>query len=136
MMELLRELADQGKTILISSHILEELHHLANNVLVMVAGRLAASGHFREIRRLMTDRPHTFTLHSSDDRRLAAALMADASVQGIELGAKGITVRTTERTGFARSLPPAGARGAGVTLYELQPTDESLESVFSYLVKR
>ena len=135
MLELLRELADGGKTILISTHILEELHHLANNVLVVVAGRLAASGHFREIRRLMTDRPHTFTLRSSDDRRLAAALMADASVQGIELGDAGMTVRTTERTGFARSLPRM-ARGAGVTLYELQPTDESLESVFSYLVKR
>jgi ABC-2 type transport system ATP-binding protein len=135
MIELLRDLAAQGKTILISSHILEELHHLANNVLVVVAGRLAASGHFREIRRLMTDRPHTFTLRSSDDRRLAAALMGDASVQGIELGEKGMTVRTAERSGFARSLPLL-ARAAEVTLYELQPTDESLESVFSYLVKR
>jgi ABC-2 type transport system ATP-binding protein len=135
MMELLRDLANQGKTILISSHILEELHHLASNVLVMVAGRLSASGHFREIRRLMTDRPHTFTLRSSDDRRLAAALMADASVQGIELGAKGLTVHTAERGAFARMLSGA-ARAAGITLYELRPTDESLESVFSYLVKR
>ncbi|MBW3572438.1 MAG: ABC transporter ATP-binding protein [Gemmatimonadetes bacterium] len=135
MMELLRGLAEQGKTILISSHILEELHHLANNVLVVVAGRLAASGHFREIRRLMTDRPHTFTLRSSDDRRLAAALMAHGSVQGVELGAAGITVRTAERGGFAAYLPRA-AREAGITLLEVRPTDESLESVFSYLVKR
>jgi len=135
MMELLRALADRGRTILISSHILEELHRLAGNVLVVVAGRLAASGHFREIRRLMTDRPHTFTLRSSDDRRLAAALMADASVRGIEVDEKGITVRTAERGGFAQALP-AVARAAAVTLYELRPTDESLESVFSYLVKR
>lgn len=135
MMELLRRLAGEGRTILISSHILEELHHLANNVLVVVAGRLSASGHFREIRRLMTDRPHTFVLRSSDDRRLAAALMADASVQGIELGDAGMTVRTAERGGFARMLPRA-ARDAGVTVFELAPTDESLESVFSYLVKR
>ena len=135
MMDLLRGLADQGRTILISSHILEELHHLANNVLVVVAGRLAASGHFREIRRLMTDRPHTFTLRSSDDRRLAAALMADASVQGVELGTAGITVRTAERGHFAQYLPRA-ARDAGISLFEVQPTDESLESVFSYLVKR
>jgi ABC-2 type transport system ATP-binding protein len=135
MMELLRGLADRGSTILISSHILEELHHLANNVLVVVAGRLSASGHFREIRRLMTDRPHTFVLRSSDDRRLASALMAHPSVQGVELGAGGITVRTAERVGFARYLPRAAA-DAGITLYEVQPTDESLESVFSYLVKR
>ena len=135
MMELLRYLAEQGKTILISTHILEELHHLANNVLVVVAGRLAASGHFREIRRLMTDRPHTFTVRSSDDRRLAAALMADPSVKGVDLGAAGITLHTAERIGFARHLP-AVAREAGITLLEVRPTDESLESVFSYLVKR
>lgn len=135
MLELLRGLADQGRTILISSHILEELHHLANNVLVVVAGRLAASGHFREIRKLMTDRPHTFTLRSSDDRRLAAALMAAGSVRGIELDGTGMTVRAAERGGFAQALPVV-ARDAGVTLYELRPTDESLESVFSYLVKR
>jgi ABC-2 type transport system ATP-binding protein len=135
MIELLRALAERGHTILISSHILEELHHLANNVLVVVAGRLAASGHFREIRRLMTDRPHTFILRSSDDRRLAAVLMADESVQGVELGAGGITVRTAHRLGFTAQLAHT-AQTAGVSLFELRPTDESLESVFSYLVKR
>src|SRR5213078_2521127 len=72
MLDVLRSLAAAGRVIVISSHILEELDDLASNVLVMVAGRLAASGHFREIRRLMTDRPHTFTVKSSDDRRLAA----------------------------------------------------------------
>ncbi|HEX5869936.1 MAG TPA: ABC transporter ATP-binding protein, partial [Longimicrobium sp.] len=135
MIELLRGLADQGRTILISSHILEELHHVANNVLVVVSGRLAASGHFREIRRLMTDRPHTFTLRSSDDRRLASMLFAEPSVQGAELGEAGITLRASDRGAFALALPRV-ARDAGVTLFELRPTDESLESVFSYLVKR
>ena len=135
MMDLLKELAAQGRTILISSHILEELHHLASSVLVLVAGRLAASGPFRQIRRLMIDRPHTFTVRSSNDRSLAAALMAQPSVQGAELGRLGISVRASDRGAFALALPGV-ARDAGVTLYELRPTDESLESVFSYLVKR
>ena len=64
MMELLRPMAGEGRTILFSSHILEEVERLAEEVLVIVAGRLAASGDFREIRRLMTDRPHTFTIRS------------------------------------------------------------------------
>jgi ABC-2 type transport system ATP-binding protein len=135
MMELLRRLADEGRTILISSHILEELHHLADSVLVVVAGRLAASGHFREIRRLMTDRPHTFTLRSSDDRRLATALLADPSVQGVELGDAGMSLRASDRGSFALALPRI-ARDASVRLYDVRPTDESLESVFSYLVTR
>jgi ABC-2 type transport system ATP-binding protein len=135
MMELLQRLADEGRVILISSHILEELRDLVANVLVMVAGRLAASGHFREIRRLMTDRPRTFTLRSSDDRRLGAALMNEPSVFGVELADGGLTLRASDRGALVRALPRL-AREAGIRLYELRPTDESLESVFSYLVER
>jgi ABC-2 type transport system ATP-binding protein len=140
MMSVLREEAARGRVIVISSHILEELNDLADNVLVMIAGRLAASGHYRAIRRLMTDRPHTFMIRSSDDRRLAAALLADASVIGVELssngnGGGGIVVRTSERSTLTHHLPRA-ARDAGIRLLEIRPTDESLESVFSYLVER
>jgi len=133
MMDVLREEAANGRVIVISSHILEELHDLATNVLVMVSGRLAASGHFREIRRLMTDRPHTFTLRSSDDRRLGTALLAHSSVFSVELAATGAVVRTADRGAMTRELPRI-ARGIGVRLFEIRPTDESLESVFSYLV--
>ena len=135
MMELLRTLAAGGAVVLISTHILEELNDLATNVLVMVEGRLAASGHYREIRKLMTDRPHTFTVRSADDRRLAAALLELPSVFSVELAAAGVSVRTSDRGAFTRALPRV-ARATATTLYEVLPTDESLESVFSYLVQR
>jgi ABC-2 type transport system ATP-binding protein len=135
MMGVLRGLAAQGRVIVISSHILEELNDLATNVLVMVAGRLAASGHFREIRKLMTDRPHTFTVKSNNDRGLATALMADSSVFGIELSDGGITVRTADRGALTRRIART-ARDARIRIVEIRPTDESLESVFSYLVER
>jgi len=135
MMDVMRELASRGRTVVISSHILEELNDLATNVLVMVSGRLAASGHFREIRKLMTDRPHTFTIHSSDDRALAAALLSDKSVFGVELTAAGIVLRTADRGALTRHLPRT-AKAAGIRLLEIRPTDESLESVFSYLIER
>jgi ABC-2 type transport system ATP-binding protein len=135
MMELFRRLAAEGRTLVFSSHILEEVERLAENVLVIVAGRLAASGDFREIRKLMTDRPHTFTLRTSDNRRLAAALMGDQSVFGIELDDERITVRTSQFAAFTSAIPPV-ARREGVSIFELRPTDESLESVFSYLVRR
>ncbi len=69
MMELLHRLGDAGRTILFSSHILEEVEQVSGTVQVMVAGRLAASGDFRTIRRLMTNRPHVFAVRSTDDRR-------------------------------------------------------------------
>jgi ABC-2 type transport system ATP-binding protein len=135
MIELLRAMAAAGRTILFSSHILEEVERLADSVLVIYAGRLAASGDFRSIRRLMTDRPHTFTVRSSNDRRLAAALLADPSVFGAELYDGVLAVRTSDFGAFTRSVPRV-ARDEGITLFELLPSDDSLESVFSYLVRR
>jgi ABC-2 type transport system ATP-binding protein len=134
MTTLLRRLAAEGRTVVFSSHILEELETLATDVLVLVAGRLAASGQPREIRRLMTQRPHTLRLRTSDDRAMAAALMQDGTVVGVELAETGILVRTTDHGAFSRSAPRL-ARDRGVRLYELEPLDESLESVFSYLLR-
>lgn len=135
MMQMLRRMAAEGCTIVFSSHILEEVERLAEQVLVIVAGRLAASGDFREIRKLMTDRPHTFTVRSSDNRRLASAFVADQAVFGVELDGDFLTVRTSDFAAFTKAAARV-ARDADVTLTQLTPTDESLESVFSYLVRR
>jgi ABC-2 type transport system ATP-binding protein len=134
MMDLLRRLGTEGRTILFSSHILEEVEQVCDTVQVMIAGRLAASGDYRAIRRLMSNRPHVFTLRSTDDRRLAVALMRHESVAAIEVGGDGLTVRAGDYGSFTRALPRI-ALGEGVRVRRLLPSDESLESVFSYLVE-
>jgi ABC-2 type transport system ATP-binding protein len=133
LMELIRKMAAEGRTVLFSSHILEEVERLAHHIEVMVAGRHAASGDFRAIRRLMTDRPHMFVVRSSDDRRLAAALIADESTRGVDLTQRGLEVEAVDFRRFALLLPKL-ARHTGIRLWEVSPADESLESVFSYLV--
>jgi ABC-2 type transport system ATP-binding protein len=145
LMDLLRSMGEQGRTVLFSSHILEEVEHIATDVQVVVAGRHAASGDFREIRRRMTERPHQYTIRSGDDRALAAAVMAHPSVSSVQLvpapdgdgGPAGhvLHVEATDVAAFWRLLPQAAHRH-GIRLYEARPTDESLESVFSYLVAR
>jgi ABC-2 type transport system ATP-binding protein len=134
MMELLHRLGDEGRTILFSSHILEEVEQVSGTVQVIVAGRLAASGDFRTIRRLMTNRPHVFAVQSSDDRRLAVALIGEASVSGVEIDRTGLTVRAGDYGSFTRALPKI-ALASGIRVRRLLPSDESLESVFSYLVE-
>jgi ABC-2 type transport system ATP-binding protein len=133
MMELLAKLGAEGRTILFSSHILEEVERLSGTIQVMVAGRLAASGDFRAIRRLMTSRPHVFSIRSSDDRRLAAVLIGRPDVAAVELTGKGLAVRTSDFGAFCAQIAVL-ARDEGIRLRELLPTDESLESVFGYLV--
>ncbi|MBU8856985.1 MULTISPECIES: ABC transporter ATP-binding protein [unclassified Micromonospora] len=134
MMALLHRLGDAGRTILFSSHILEEVEQVSGTVQVMVAGRLAASGDYRTIRRLMTNRPHVFAVRSTDDRALAVALMAEASVSGVELDRTGLTVKAGDYGAFTRALPRIALRH-GIRVRQLLPEDESLESVFSYLVE-
>jgi ABC-2 type transport system ATP-binding protein len=133
LMDLIRGMAAEGRTILFSSHILEEVERLAGHIEVIVAGRHAASGDFREIRRLMTDRPHVFVVRSGDDRRLAAAIIADGSARSVQLTDAGLQVEAVDFRRFTWLLPRV-ARDADVRLWEVSPSDESLESVFSYLV--
>jgi ABC-2 type transport system ATP-binding protein len=133
MMDLLHTMADAGRTILFSSHILEEVAQLSGTVQVIVAGRLAASGDYRHIRRLMTNRPHVFLIQSSADRRLAAVLMGHDSVSGVELAANGVSVRANDFGTFTRAVAKV-ARAEGIRLTGVLPSDESLENVFSYLV--
>jgi len=133
MMDLLAKLGAEGRVILFSSHILEEVERLSGTIQVMVAGRLAASGDFRAIRRLMTSRPHVFNVRSSDDRRLAAVLVGRPYTNAVEFTGKGLQVRTNDFGAFCAQIAVL-SRDHRIALRELLPTDESLESVFGYLI--
>jgi ABC-2 type transport system ATP-binding protein len=135
LMDMLRAMAAGGTTVVFSSHILEEVERLAQDVLVIVSGRLAASGDFHAIRRLMTDRPHSLMLRSSDNRRLAAGLIGQPSVFGVTIEGERLLVQTSDVGTFSQ-VAPRVAKELSLTLFELAATDESLESVFSYLVSR
>ncbi|HJR38650.1 MAG TPA: ABC transporter ATP-binding protein [Nocardioidaceae bacterium] len=134
LMDLLRKMGAEGRTVLFSSHILEEVEQVARQIEVVVAGRHAASGDFGAIRRLMTDRPNRFVLRTADDRRMASVLLADPSVRGARLRSEGgIELEASDFGRFSEVLPQL-ARDHGIRLLEVTPTDESLESVFAYLV--
>jgi ABC-2 type transport system ATP-binding protein len=133
MMDVLSAEGERGRVIVFSSHILEEVERLSGTIQVIVGGRLAASGDFRAIRRLMTNRPHVFMLSSSDDRALAAALMHRPAVNAVELTPHGLQVRAADYGTFTREV--AGiSRDYGIRLLQVSPADESLESVFAYLL--
>ena len=118
LMDLLQAMGDAGRTVLFSSHILEEVEQIAGNIQVMVAGRHAASGDFREIRRLMTERPHQYTIRSDDDRALAAAIIADRSASSVEL----IAAPTGGRQ-VSPGRADASAPGTATSALHVQATD-------------
>ena len=134
LMTLLRRMGSERRTVLFSSHILEEVEQVARQIEVVVSGRHAASGDFGQIRRLMTDRPVQYVVVGDDDRGLASALIGEPSVVAVSLRPKGgVDVSVSDFGAFTVRLPQV-ARQHGIRILELTPTDESLESVFAYLV--
>jgi ABC-2 type transport system ATP-binding protein len=134
LMALLRQMGAEGRTVLFSSHILEEVEQVARQIEVVVSGRHAASGDFGKIRRLMTDRPVRYVVVSDDDRTLARALVAEEWVVSVAFRPRGgLDLAVSDFGAFAHRLPVL-ARDRSLRIRELAPTDDSLESVFAYLV--
>jgi ABC-2 type transport system ATP-binding protein len=133
--ELIRLIGSAGVTVLVSSHILAEVERLASQVLVLVGGRLAASGDFHAIRDLMADQPRTVMVRASDARQLASGLISLPTTVAVEVDGEALRARTRSVEAFATALPRL-ARDVGVSLREIRTTDESLEQVFRYLVGR
>jgi ABC-2 type transport system ATP-binding protein len=136
LIRLIRELGASGKTVLVSSHVLIEVERFAENILVIVNGKLAAAGDFRAIRERIDEHDHAVRILADEPRFLAAALINHPSTRSIRINPDGrIIAETNDVRAFYRELPRLAQR-TNVRLFEVQPADESLTSVFAYLVER
>jgi len=136
MIELFALLGARGKCVVVSSHVLEEVERFGSRVLVIVQGRLAAEGDFHAIRDLMDERPHRIGLRSNDVRSLCTGLLDGGAIVGVQLmGTDRAIVDTAEVATFRRTVASV-AQLRGVSLLEVRPLDDDLESVFKYLVGR
>jgi ABC-2 type transport system ATP-binding protein len=136
MAQLFIKLAAEGRCVLVSSHVLEEVQELSSTVLVLADGKLAAEGDFHAIRQLLDDRPHRIRLRSSDPLRLASGLMGSGNVSAVQTaGDNAIVIDTWSVSPFRRGLVRL-VRDMDVHLLEVAPLDDDLESVFRYLVAR
>ncbi|NOX21569.1 MAG: ABC transporter ATP-binding protein [Actinobacteria bacterium] len=134
LIDLFKELAASGHTIIISSHVLQEVERLATRVIAMVDGKLAAAGDIHAIRAAMSDIPYQVRIDTDTPRQVAAALLSLDTVSGIDVLERGLRIETTDLSSVGNALPRIAADlDARVTRFE--PVDESLESVFRYLVK-
>ena len=129
-----RRLGAEGRTLVVSSHVLAEVERMADRVLAIVDGKLAAAGDVAAIRRAMTDIPYRVRLEADDPRRLAAALAGSEAVGSVAVQGRILIVETGDLTGLGRSIAPM-AQSLGVRLSLFEPEDLSLESVFRYLVR-
>ena len=100
---LFKRLGAEGRTVIVSSHVLNEVERMAERVIVLIQGRLAAAGDHRAIRDAMDDRPRHVLVRSDDGRRLAGSLVGLESVAGV----------TFDRARDGRRDPDRAGPGAG-----------------------
>jgi ABC-2 type transport system ATP-binding protein len=134
LIDLFRQLGDEGKTVIVSSHVLAEMERMTDRVVAMVDGRLAAVGDVATIRAAMTDKPRRVYVEASDPRRLASSLIVTPGVVGVAIDGGTVHVETSDAGDLARQLPVIALEN-GIRLARVEPVDESLESVFRYLVE-
>jgi ABC-2 type transport system ATP-binding protein len=133
--ELFRRLGDRGKTVIVSSHVLDEVERFGSRILVISQGRLVAEGPFAAIRDLMDDRPHHLRVGTDRPSALAAGLLTRGVVIGARVNDSWIEVETNDAPAFRRSVATV-ARECDARLTEVRALDDDLESVFAYLVGR
>jgi ABC-2 type transport system ATP-binding protein len=134
MINLIRELG-RSKTVMVSSHILAEVERFAENIIVIVNGKLAAAGDYRAIRDRIDTHDHAIRIRASEPRFLAMALIGHPSTKGVRIDREDrVVVETQDVRGFYIALPQL-AQKADVRLFDVSAADESLASVFSYLVE-
>jgi ABC-2 type transport system ATP-binding protein len=133
---LFKQLGDQGRTVIVSSHVLNEVERLSERVIVLIHGRLAAAGGHHAIRDAMDDRPRHVFVRSDHARRLAAALVGLDAVGGVTFDTvrNGLVIQTLQARDLATALPRL-ARDESVRLLEVRALDDSLESLFRELVR-
>ncbi|MDQ2681975.1 MAG: ABC transporter ATP-binding protein [Chloroflexota bacterium] len=134
MINLIRELG-RTKTVMVSSHILAEVERFAENIIVIVNGKLAAAGDYRAIRDRIDHHDHAIRIRTNEPRFLAMALIGHPSTKGVRIDREDrVVVETQDVRGFSVALPKL-AQKANVHLLDVSAVDESLASVFSYLVE-
>jgi len=133
---LLRRLVEEGRTIVLSSHILEEVERVADRVLLIVNGKLAASGGFRAIRAALDQRPYHVRVVSDAPRELAAEVVRLPSVEAVNVDPDGALILLSRNVRDLQVELPRLAQAASIGLRRVEPLDDSLESVFGYLVER
>jgi ABC-2 type transport system ATP-binding protein len=133
LIELFVRLGSEGRTVVVSSHVLAEVERMAGRVIAMVDGRLAAAGSVTSLRNALSDIPRRIRIDVDDPRRLAVALIAQPWAASLTVDGSTLHVDTTDPSALG-TLIPAVAKAEQLRLTRVEPEDESLESVFRYLV--
>ena len=132
---LIREFARQGKSLLVSSHILHEIESMTSNILLINNGRILAEGDVHQIRELIDEHPHTVYVKSADPRGIAREFLAHDDVLSLRFESGAVVVETAKPDAFYTRLTALAASNEFGEITEVTSPNDNLQAVFQYLVK-
>ena len=132
---LIKDWARDGRSVLVSSHILHEIEAMTSSILLINNGRILAEGDVHQIRELIDEHPHTVHVRAAQPRALARDFLTRDDVLSLKLELDAIMVETSKPDSFYRYLTELAASGKAGEITEVTSPDDNLQAVFKYLVK-
>lgn len=135
LIRLIKDFGREGRTVLVSSHVLPEIEALTANIVLIHHGKILAVGGIHYIRDLIDTHPHIIAVRSSAPRALAAHFVGEEYVLNVrfENSRDSVLFETTNRDRFFERLTRYGAEPAAA-VEEVTSPDDNLQAVFDYLV--
>jgi ABC-2 type transport system ATP-binding protein len=131
---LFRSWADEGKHVIISSHVLQEVDLISDQVVLIANGMVVAEGTIRTVREEIDEHPSQFLVRCSDASGVASVLFSEDHVTEIRVtpDRTGMLVMTRDREQFARTLGRIALDGHRID--GVVPADENVDALYEYLI--
>ena len=133
-MSVIRDLGTQGKTVLVSSHILDEIERITEQIVILHNGRLLALGNLHAIRDLLDKHPHRILIRTENPRKLAEYFVPEDPVYGVRFAEEGALEVLTNDLSAAHSVLPRVIVESGLKITSIENPDDNLEALLGYLV--
>jgi ABC-2 type transport system ATP-binding protein len=132
--DLFRSWASAGKHVILSSHVLQEVDLISDQVVLIANGMIVAEGKIRDVRDEIDEHPSQFVIRCRDASVVAARLFGEDHITEIKLheDRMGILVMTRDREQFARALGRIALDGHHIE--GVAPADENVDAVYGYLI--
>jgi ABC-2 type transport system ATP-binding protein len=143
---LIKELGAEGKTLIVSSHILHEVESMTTEILLIYKGQVLAEGNIYRIREMIDEHPHKIRVECDRPRDLSRGLVVSPDVRSLEFpapdpaadpegdGAGAVVIETRNPDGCYPLIPKV-ALEQGIKIRALTSPDNNLQAVFEYLTE-
>jgi ABC-2 type transport system ATP-binding protein len=131
---LFREFAARGRHVVLSSHVLQEVDVISDQVILIANGMIIAEGQIRNVREEIHEHPSQFVIRCRDASRIASLLFEQDHITQIKLhdDKLGLLVMTRSRREFSRALTRISL--AGHTVESVLAADENMDALYEYLI--